>query len=89
MTIRSKDYDKFAYKREGYSYEYIDEGLVNSYIQTAIHFLDNALTKQSMMKLDKLAYFKAQKLLWEKKINDELSRIEEEQIDKESNESEE
>jgi len=87
--IRSKDYDKYAYKRERYGYEYIDEGLVNNYIQTAIHFLDSELIKQSMIKLDKLAYYKAQKLLWEEKINDELSRREQEQIDKESDESEE
>jgi len=95
--IKEDEYDSFVYKKSSYRYSYYDtddtddtdEKIINNYIQTAIHFLDSEFTKQSMMELDKLAYFKAQKLFWEEKINDELSKREQEQIDEESKEGEE
>lgn len=89
--MKKDEYDSFIYQKSRYSYSYddTDEKIINNYIQTAIHFLDSEFTKQSMMELDKLAYFKAQKLLWEEKINDELSKREQEQIDEESKVGEE
>lgn len=42
-----------------------------------------------MIKLDKIAYYKAQELFWKDKINNELSRIEKEQRDEKSDKNEE
>ncbi len=42
---------------------------------------DSENIKISMMKLDRLAYYKAQKLFWEDKINIELVKKEQEELD--------
>jgi len=86
--IKRKDYATFTYEYDKYGYEEVDEKLVNNYIKTAIQFLDLENIKNSMSKLDTLAYFKAQKLYWEDKINDELSKLDKDEMDKESNEKE-
>jgi len=88
-VIPQKEYSTFRYDKSKYDYDGFDEELINDYIKTAIYFLEIENIKNSMYKLDKLAYFKAQKLFWEEKINDELSKREEEELEKESNEKEE
>ena len=89
--IKQNDYDTFTFVSSRYNYytNNEEEELVNHYIQTAIKLLDLETIKQSMIQLDKLAYYKAQKLFWEEKINDELSKIEQEKIDEDSDEYEE
>ena len=80
--IKQNDYDTFTYSADRYYYTNTEqEELINHYIQTAIKLLDIETIKQSMVELDKLAYYKAQKLFWEEKINDELSKIDEEDSD--------
>jgi len=88
--IKQNNYDTFTYHSDSYGYrKREEEEVVNHYVQTAIKLLDLKTIKQSMIELDKLAYYKAQKLFWEEKINNELSKQEQEEIDNESNDHEE
>jgi len=87
--IKDENYATFKYEKNKYDYYGDYTELVNNYVKTAIQFLDFENTKSSMSQLDKLAYCKAQKLFWEDKINDEISKREQEQIDEESDEYEE
>lgn len=72
----------------------IDSFLENNFFNTrdiynekARKLLHGENMKKTMLELDRLAYFKAQKLLWEDKISKELAKIEEEKVYKEPDKS--